>query len=87
MIEEETQKGKVKGEINTHTSQARNGTIVDPSHIIIGIHYPMMGSVPPDKGDYEVADEKRTEKDNDIGSQPKTPNRFVLTNTDTNYEF
>jgi hypothetical protein len=87
LIEEKTQKGKVKGKINTHPSQAWNGAIVDPSHIIIGIQYLIEDGIPPDKRDHEVTDEKRTEKDNDIGPQPKTSNRFVLTNTDTNYKF
>ena len=60
MIEEETQKGKVEGKINTHPSKAGNRAIVNPSHVGIIIHYPIDDSVPPHKRDYEVTDEERT---------------------------
>jgi len=60
LIEEETQEGKVKGEIDTHTPKAGNRTIVDPPYIAIIIHYPIEDGVPPNKRDHEVTDEEGT---------------------------
>ena len=60
MIEEKTQKGKVKGKINTHAPEAGNRAIVDSSEFPIIIHYPVEDSVPPDKRGNEVTDEKGT---------------------------
>jgi len=60
LIEEETQKGKVKREINPHTPKAGNRAIVDLSKFSIIIQYPIEDGVPADQGNHEVADEKGT---------------------------
>ena len=82
MIEEETQKRKVKGKINTHPPKAGNRATVDSSEFPIIIHYPIENSVLPDKRGNEVADEKGTQEDDDVGSQTKISKKFILPNTE-----
>jgi hypothetical protein len=60
LIEEETQEGKVKGEINPHTPKTGNRAIVNPSYIAIIIHYPIEYGVPANQWNNEVTDEKGT---------------------------
>ena len=86
LIKKETQKRKVKGKINTHPPKAGNRTIVDPSKFIIIIHYPIENSVLPDKRGNEVADEKGTQEDDDVGSQTIVSKKFILTNTEPEHE-
>ena len=86
MIKKEAQKRKVKGKINTHPPEAGNRAIVDSSEFPIIIHYPIEDSVPPDKRGNEVADEKGTQKDDDVGSQTRISKKRVLTNTGHRHE-
>jgi hypothetical protein len=82
LIEEEAQKGKVKGKIYTYPSKAGNRAIVNPPYIAIIIHYPVEDGVPPNKRDHEVTDEEGTQENNDVGFQAEISKRSILMDTE-----
>lgn len=86
MIEQETQEGEVEGEINPHTPKTGDRAIVNPSYIAIIIHYPIEDGVPANHWNDEVADEKRTQKDDDVGFQPIISKGQALANTEHRHE-
>jgi hypothetical protein len=86
LIKKESQKGKVKPEINAHPSKAWNRAIVDPPRIAIFIQYLIEDGIPPDAGGDEVTNEKGREKDDDVRLQAKIPKRSVLTSTKHGHE-
>jgi hypothetical protein len=58
LIKKETQKRKVKGEINPYTSKAGNRAIVDLPNIPIIINNGIEDSVPPDERSNEITNEE-----------------------------
>ena len=81
LIEKEAQKRKVKGKIYTHPPKVWNSATVGSSEFSIIIHYPIEDSVPPDKRGNEVADEKGTQENDDVGSQTRISKKFILPDT------
>jgi hypothetical protein len=84
LIKQETQKGKVKPEINTHPPKPWNRAIVDPPRIAIFIYYLVEDRIPPDEGGDEVTNEKGREKDDEVRFQPEIPKKSLVTDTGIN---